>query len=348
MAKVVYNPITKKYEKQESRDFKWWAPGSWSSAFVNATGLDNLSTSSNDGFSELDAYINSNIESDSVKKFWNSLSEAEKLNYLDQFTGDTRLSYNGAYAISPFSATDQNTVYDIESFLADIDALSDIEAFDLSEPVYGDFVDSSADLYNAIDQELAGHYDAARQRLTDEAEAMRQSYADQLKTSSDYYDRQASGLLSNQYLANAQTYDTLQSDMRKARQNALEAGASAGIRLAGNVNALLTAQNKQSQTAMDTSNALAEMLLQQRNAAAGIRSDYRNYMSDNNQRMTDLDTQQRSEREALFTQRRSNQEGDYNRAVANYDTRKRAYEDQFTKDPTNKFSSEYQTYMYRN
>ena len=195
--------------------------------------------------------------------------------------------------------------------------------------------------------ELAGYYSDARNRLDTEEAEMRQDYLDQLQTSSDYYNRQAKTLLSNQYLANAQTYDALQSDMRKARQNALEAGASAGLRLAGNVNALLSAQNKQSQTAMDTSNALAEMLLQQRNAAAGIRSDYRGYMSNLNQRRTDLDTQQRSERESLFNSRYGAQVNDYDRAVNTYNSKLTDYENQFTKDPTNKVSSAYQSYLYR-
>ena len=167
------------------------------------------------------------------------------------------------------------------------------------------------------------------------------------------YNRQASGLLSNQYLANAQTYDALQSDMRKARQNALEAGASAGIRLAGNVNTLLSAQNKQSQTAMDTSNALAEMLLQQRNAAAGIRSNYRNEMSEidslktgYNLDRTNLDNQYRNTRENMYNSRYNALMGDYNAKMSEYNNNVTNWENQFDSLSTdNAFADPYKTYL---
>lgn len=258
-------------------------------------------------FDEVFDSINASLSNNS---FWNSLSDAQKKSFLKSY--GSNLSY--------------------QTVLDDITALESIGgAPNIQMPI-------SSELYADIDAELNPAYNTARSRLDEESALMRQDYQDQLQSSADMYNRQASGLLSNQYLSNAQTYDALQSDMRKARQNALEAGASAGIRLAGNVNALLTAQNKQSQTAMDTSNALAEMLLQQRNAAAGIRSDYRNYMSDVNQRRTDLDTQQRTERENLYNQR-------YNNAVNDYDTQWGRWENRINTLPeSNKFKSAYQTY----
>jgi hypothetical protein len=208
----------------------------------------------------------------------------------------------------------------LDSVIADLEELQGNEAPSMKIPLVEDFIPNSEDLYAEVDSEINPFYNDAFARLDQEAADMRASYEDQLRESSDFYNRQASGLLGNQYRANAQTYDALQSDLRKSRQNALEAGASAGMRLAGNVNALLSAQNKQSQTAMDTSNALAEMLLQQRNAAAGIRSDYRNYMSDMNNRKTDLGTQQRTERENLYAQRYNSKMNDYNAARSDYDT----------------------------
>ena len=244
---------------------------------------------------------------------WNSLSDSEKSAILDSY---------GA-------SLNAQTIID---HITDVEDIGDMPNIKLP---------TSSELYADIDAELNPAYTTARSRLDAEESLIRQDYQDQLQSSADVYNRQASGLLSNQYLSNAQTYDALQSDMRKSRQNALEAGASAGIRLAGNVNALLTAQNKQSQTAMDTSNALAEMLLQQRNAAAGIRSDYRNYMSDVNRRKTDLDTQQRTERENLYNQR-------YNNSVTDYNTQMERYENKYNAlDPSNKFKSYGQAY-YQN
>jgi hypothetical protein len=174
---------------------------------------------------------------------------------------------------------------------------------------------------------------------------MQDMYKNQLNENFTLYNQQANRLLSNQYLANAQTYDALQSDMRKSRQNALEAGASAGLRLANNVNTLLSAQNKQSQISMDTSNSLAEMLLQQRQAASGIRSNYANYMqgvgrqrsqygidkagaySTYNNSLTDLNTRRRSETESMYSNRYNTQTNDYNRAVQGYNDTVRSYED---------------------
>lgn len=254
----------------------------------------------------------------SGSKVWRTLSSTEKADIISQY----------------------GTAYSRDRIIDDIAALDEIGSFNLKNPVMSDYVDSSEDLYASIDNELAPIYDSAVQRLDDEMSVMRQDYLDQLKSSADMYNRQASGLLSNQYLANAQTYEALQSDMRKSRQNALEAGASAGIRLAGNINTLLTAQNKQSQTAMDTSNALAEMLLQQRNAAAGVRSDYRNYMSGANQRRTDLDVQRQTHRDNLYSDRHSAQLNDYDRAVADYTAKETNYANQYSTIPVgNKFKN---------
>lgn len=285
------------------------------------------------------------ISANTTNPFWNSLTPAQQTAFLKQYASET----------SNFGTTLGNILLplgmykgsvediDVDSIISDLDSLTDIEEFTLNEPIMSDYVWDSDRLYSAIDDEISGRYALARDRISDEMRTMRQDYADQLRTSADMYNRQASGLLSNQYLANAQTYDAMQSDMSKARRNALEAGASAGIRLAGNVNALLSAQNKQSQTSMDTSNALAEMLLQQRNAAAGIRSDYRGYMSEANQRKTNLDMQQANERENLYNQRHSAQMNDYNSAYNSYNSKVTNWENQF--DDTNKFSSSYKNYL---
>lgn len=328
-----------KYYKRSNAKFNLLDPMTWANAIP---GLDNESVTS---WVPLDDTYNNNLYnavgnqlSGATLDFWNSLSATEKQDLLEGYLGDTESKYGKGYV---------QQEYDIDSLLDDLEELSGIGSMpDISEPVYGNYVQSSTDLYRDIDSELNPFYNQANQRLDEELALMRQDYQDQLQSSADMYNHQASGLLSNQYLSNAQTYDALQSDMRKARQNALEAGASAGIRLAGNVNALLTAQNKQSQTAMDTSNALAEMLLQQRNAAAGIRSDYRNYMSDVNQRKTNLDTQRRAERENLYNQRHSAQIEDYNTAQNTYNSKMYNWENEFNNvDPTNKAIGAYQAYM---
>jgi hypothetical protein len=108
-----------------------------------------------------------------------------------------------------------------------------------------------------------------------------ESFNDELKKLSSGYADARSALLSNQYQQNAQLMDTLSYQMDKSNRNALEAGASAGIRLAGNVNTLLSTQNKQSQTSLETANQLAQMLVSQRNAEASVRGRYWDTMGRN-------------------------------------------------------------------
>lgn len=255
--------------------------------------------------------------------FWNSLSTAEKRSFIDSYGS----------AVSPEL---------IQQHLNELSAIGD---FNQKAPTFNWNAD---DVYKDIDADLKSVYDPMYARLDNEIKANTNSFNEQLQANADYYNKQASGLLSNQYRANAQTYDALQSDMRRTRQTALEAGASAGIRLAGNVNTLLTAQNKQSQTAMDTSNALAEMMLQQRNAAAGIRSDYRNYMSGVNDRRNSLDMQKQSMRGNEYDRRYQGAQDTYASQMDNFNTNKTDWENKFSNiSPSNKFASSYQNW-YRN
>lgn len=89
--------------------------------------------------------------------------------------------------------------------------------------------------------------------------------------------------LENSYRNNAALMGTVGSEMSKARRNALESGASADLRLAENVNTLLSVQNKQSEQSLETSNQLAQQLLNQRQAAMGVRSAWGQAQSANTQ-----------------------------------------------------------------
>lgn len=117
----------------------------------------------------------------------------------------------------------------------------------------------------------------------DKLEQLRQmqvgNFNDELRSLASGYNTARSGILSQQYQQNAQLMDTLSSQMDRQNRNALEAGASAGIRLAGNINTLLSTQNKQSQTSLDTANQLAQMMVNQRNAEASVRGRYGDYMN---------------------------------------------------------------------
>lgn len=113
--------------------------------------------------------------------------------------------------------------------------------------------------------------DGLRDARTASYEAEMADIQDQYRTSRDQ-------LLASQHRQNAELMDTMQSEMSRARRNALEAGASAGIRLADNINIMLSNQNKQAQTSLDTSNQLAQMMINQRAASRQAQSSYDDYM----------------------------------------------------------------------
>lgn len=86
------------------------------------------------------------------------------------------------------------------------------------------------------------------------------------------YDTYRKDMLQQQNLNRGQIMNAYQNAFRDQRSRAIEAGASAGLKLANNVNALLSAQNAQRATSLETSNQLANMVLQQQNAAFQARS----------------------------------------------------------------------------
>jgi hypothetical protein len=177
---------------------------------------------------------------------WNSWSDAEKRSFLKQYEVQGYL--------------DRHKSLDNESLLADILAANGISE---SAPIESDFYD--------IDSILADSQAA----IDAENERLLASLNEDLQRTGDAYTQTRNNILTQQHQRNSQIMDTLASDMERSRRNAIEAGASAGIRIAGNVNSILSAQNKMSQQSLETSNQLAQMLLNQRNAEAGLRSQWR-------------------------------------------------------------------------
>lgn len=116
--------------------------------------------------------------------------------------------------------------------------------------------------------------DRANADAQGDLDTLRQLYNDEMRSLASGYGTARSDILSNQYRQNAQLMDTMTSQLDRQNRNALEAGASAGIRLAGNVNTLLSTQNKQSQTSLETANQLSQMMISQRNAEASARGNY--------------------------------------------------------------------------
>lgn len=141
-----------------------------------------------------------------------------------------------------------------------------------------------ADARAQIDAENAAEF-AEMDRLLGQ---QRDLYNAELKGLGDSYDFARANLLSQQYQQNSQLMDTLQSGMERSRRNALEAGASAGIRIADNINTLLSVQNKQSASSMETANQLSQMMINQRNAEAATRRDYSSYLQADNAQRSNL------------------------------------------------------------
>jgi hypothetical protein len=128
------------------------------------------------------------------------------------------------------------------------------------------------------------------------------------------YDTYRKDMLQQQNLNRGQIMNAYQNTFRDQRTRAIEAGASAGLKLANNVNALLSAQNTQRATSLETSNQLANMALQQQKAALDARSQA------NTNRLglagkysgTNLDT--------LQSQRYNTESSDYDRQFGQYQT----------------------------
>lgn len=237
--------------------------------------------------------------------FVNSLTDAELEAFLDHYRNDE-------------GAIDYKAINSDLGFVDKLPGMPD--SVEDTRKSYDELLaDATAQLDPYYSSELAD-----LKRLYDETEGL---YNSQLNALNDQFRQSSSGLRSQQYLANAQTYDALRSDLRKSRQTALEAGASAGVRIAGNVNALLTAQNKQSATAMETSNALAEMLLQHRNAVSGMTRDFANYKTDYNSKVADVHRDYRTEARDNANYAAEGQDYSHGIKLSQYDTDMKEYED---------------------
>jgi hypothetical protein len=128
------------------------------------------------------------------------------------------------------------------------------------------------------------------------------------------YDTYRKDMLQEQNLNRGQIMNAYQNTFRDQRTRSIEAGASAGLKLANNVNALLSAQNTQRATSLETSNQLANMALQQQNAALQARFQANANRSGlaGKYSGTNLDT--------LQSQRYNTESSDYDRQFGQYQT----------------------------
>ena len=146
-------------------------------------------------------------------------------------------------------------------------------------------------------------------------------YDDTIRGIDEDYGAMRQNLLATQSRQNAELMDTMRSEMSRSRRNALEAGASAGIRLADNINIMLSNQNKQAQTSLETSNQLAQMAINQRAAKSQAQGQYNQYMQQNFDSRSNLRQQGLSEANSR-----------YNAAMGDYDVQHSAWNDRHAAD----------------
>ena len=198
-------------------------------------------------------------------RFGTGLSEDQWQNIINQYvtesTKDMELFGNKFHTVD----VSKDLSNDVESLLNALSSRPEApnkESFlDSARATASELYSGMLDEYNALDANRLATHQAEMQNIT------------------TGYDQLRSNLLTSQYQRNAQLMDSLQSGMERSRRNALEAGASAGIRIADNINTLLSVQNKQSATSMETANQLSQMMINQRNAEAESRRSYDDYMS---------------------------------------------------------------------
>ncbi len=205
-------------------------------------------------------------------KLWESLSDYEKKTIAEQFVVEDNDIGNlwGIWG------------NDIKNY--DADALAGaISEFDEMQAAYEALptIPDAQEYWNNAEARAAAEYDSDIALIAEEKARAISGFDDELRSLGSQYNTARSGILSSQYQQNTQLMDTFTSQMEKSNRNALEAGASAGIRLAGNINTLLSVQNQQSRTSLETANQLAQMMVNQRNAEASVNTRYNDYMAKN-------------------------------------------------------------------
>lgn len=312
-------------------------PVGWANLAVQNTNKSPNKKHSSNWYGDIANWFGSGYDeaSDSELARWfkdsysSKITDQNVLDYINGLDEDTLGALIGKY----YDDTGSDwfgTQYELntDALLKDLNAMSNVHAGPSLESYLGNYVQEAND---AIDKENADVLALYDQSLNRQSDAYRSEMNNLNKTYNDY----AQTILSNDYNKNAQLMGTLQNNLNRSRQNALEAGANAGLQIASNVNTLLSAQNKQASTSLETSNQLAQAMMNQRNAAAGIRSSYNNMLTQ--------DTQNRANLRAGSYERKLNAQNQlYNSRYNEYQT-----QDQINTERNGNYTSNpfYDTYL---
>jgi hypothetical protein len=163
------------------------------------------------------------------------------------------------------------------------DYSSDYDAMDRDYQQYLKLKDSIGDMpvapdYDAIERQAGQAIDRENNEILALYDSMRNNnsdfYGNEMDSLNRMYNDYSSQILSN----NAQSQNMIQSSVRseldRSQRNAITRGASAAQRLVANINTQLGLQNKAAQQSLETSNVLAQQLVNQRQAASNLRQSY--------------------------------------------------------------------------
>lgn len=283
---------------------------------------------------------NSAVEDNIRANFKNEI--IAELKKQGKYTGSIKSFIDNADNATLYSIAKSNGLLDTSKTLfGTSDELFDSTYSDVAEYIskLGELESEMPTMDDALQDILNGEdalTNAYLEELSKSEERQTSLFENQLKENQMAFDDYRSQLLGNQYQQNAQLMGSVDSAMSKARRNALEAGASAGLRMAENINTTLALQNKQAQTSLETSNQLAQQLLNQRQAAAGIRGDY-NSMLDRNSSERRNYIQQSADR--VYNERKTDWENSFSNVSNPYGELYR--ENLRNKNTQNKQSSQY-------
>lgn len=266
----------------------------------------------------LNAYLNSKDSTNiSREKALNALRDSDNSTFLNNASNRELKGYLDAYKTKSNSLLNlwglfgNAYTYDTESMLADLQRLSDVGDMPTAPDI--DAIRETSDaLIDNENAEILGMYDDDLQRQKD-------LYNKQLSDSNAAYNRNVGQIMSNDYQKNAQLMGTVRSEMQRSQRNALESGASAGMRIAENINTTLSLQNRQSQQSLETSNNLAQMLLNQQQANAGLRSQYGNYLSQDTANRASLKSGTAERKDAAFNTAVNNANMKYDQDMQNWE-----------------------------
>lgn len=121
-----------------------------------------------------------------------------------------------------------------------------------------------------------------------------------INTIQQNYNNYRNSIMSQQNMNRNLMLDNMQSQMRQSQQSAIEAGASAGVRLANNVNILLSNQNSLRQSSIDTANNLSQTLMNQQAQALSQRDRMLDYNANYNQRLHDAQTSRLADAQSAY------------------------------------------------